>query len=178
LAPTQAKKNKRSNAIIPDTIISDDVTSKCTLSCLNDGHCTFVEYFDYPIKGDSGYYQACACPSNFHGGQCELSVQETEMRITTNKAKTGASISITICVLIVGMALFMRRRKRQRNFRQGSEEKFHSMYLDNLARDLGNLGRDKGDSDDEGSSEEVEFDRQDTRASLDSIENGVDAEYL
>lgn len=97
---------------------------------------------------------------------------------TFSAGDRNASISITICVLIVGMALFMRRRKRQRNFRQGSEEKFHSMYLDNMARDLGNLGRDKGDSDDEGSLEEVEFDRQDTRACLDSIGNGVDAEYL
>lgn len=55
---------------------------------------------------------------------------------------------------------------------------FHSVYVDNLARDLGNLGNEKDESDDEGSLEEVEFNRDNRSGALASIEDGVDAEYL
>ena len=94
---------------------------------------------------------------------------------SSSHAKTSASISIT---LIVGAALFARRRRRQRKFRDGSEKMFHSVYVDNLARDLGNLGNEKDESDDEGSLEEVEFNRDNRSGALASIEDGVDAEYL
>ena len=98
---------------------------------------------------------------------------------SSNKAKIGASVGITLCVVIIGFAMLVRRKNRQRNFRQGSEERFHSLYMDNLARDLGNLSkRANNESDDEGSLEEVEFDRQDTKSSLFGIENAVEAEYL
>ena len=97
---------------------------------------------------------------------------------SSSHAKTSASISITLCILIVGAALFARRRRRQRKFRDGSEKMFHSVYVDNLARDLGSLGNEKDESDDEGSLEEVEFNRDNTSGALASIEDGVDAEYL
>ena len=77
---TQPKKSKRSNQHINhDTIIKDDNlshTTPCDLSCLNGGYCTFIQYFDYPIPGQSGYYQGCQCPPDYHGGQCELVVEE------------------------------------------------------------------------------------------------------
>lgn len=98
---------------------------------------------------------------------------------SSNKAKIGASVGIILCVVIIGFAMLVRRKNRQRNFRQGSEERFHSLYMDNLARDLGNLSkRANNESDDDGSLEEVEFDRQDTKSSLFGIENAVEAEYL
>eukprot|EP00956_Cyclotella_meneghiniana_P033269 scaffold94840_cov26-Cyclotella_meneghiniana.AAC.1 len=97
---------------------------------------------------------------------------------SSKKAKIGTSVTVTLCVLIIGMAMFVRRKNRQRNFLQGSEERFHSLYMDNLARDLGNLSKRANESDDEGSLEEVEFDRQDTKSSLFGIENGVEEEYL
>ena len=74
------------------------------------------------------------------------------------------------------MALFVRRRKRQRDFK--GIQSFDSVYLDNLARDLGDLGREKKEDDDDDSLGTVEFDRQDTRSALASIEDGVDVEYL
>ena len=79
---TQPKKSKRSNQhqhINHDTIIKDDNLSHatpCDLSCLNGGYCTFIQYFDYPIPGQSGYYQGCQCPPDYHGGQCQLVVEE------------------------------------------------------------------------------------------------------
>jgi hypothetical protein len=65
-----------SKKTLDPTLITDDTSSSCSLSCLNDGYCTFVEYQDYPVKGDFGYYQACACRPGFHGGQCELIKEE------------------------------------------------------------------------------------------------------
>lgn len=86
----------------------------------------------------------------------------------------GVVMSLTL-VLLVGMAY---RRKRQRSARWN--DRLNSVYMDNLARDLGNLAhRENECDDDEGSLEEVEFDRRDTRESLESVEGrAVGAEYL
>lgn len=86
----------------------------------------------------------------------------------------GVVMSLTL-VLLVGIAY---RRKKQRNARWN--DRLNSVYLDNLARDLGNLAYQENEcDDDEGSLEEVEFDRRDTRDSLESVEGrSVGAEYL
>jgi hypothetical protein len=80
----------------------------------------------------------------------------------------GVVISLTL-VSLIGMAY---RRRRQGNAARGNQ--FHSVYMDNLARDLGNLARENGsDDEDDGSLEEVEFDRRDTRESLEDVEDGA-----
>ena len=133
-------------------------------------------------------HEGCKCPSEFEGPHCEHLKNQPKSPLilhlakqsSTAKAKTGTSVSLTLCILLVGVALFVRRRKRQRDFRRGGKDSFNSLYLDNLARDLGDLGKEKHDDsdDDDGSLGTVEFDRQDTRSALASIEDGVDLEYL
>ena len=108
----------------------------------------------------------CSCPDSYHGGQCELLVVQSH-------AKIGVPVALSVVALLVGMAY---RRRRQRQSRRGNEDRFNSVYMDNLRRDLDNICVRK--EDDECSLEEVEFDRRDTRGTLDSIEGDVDAEYL
>jgi hypothetical protein len=171
-ASSQSENSKRSIDIDTSTILAQDehpTNTPCDISCLNGGSCTFIEYFDYPIPGQNGYYMGCQCPQSFRGGQCEI-IQ----RGGNGKMIVGVVMSLTL-VLLVGMAY---RRKRQRSARWN--DRLNSVYMDNLARDLGNLAhRENECDDDEGSLEEVEFDRRDTRESLESVEDrAVGAEYL
>lgn len=50
----------------------------CNLNCLNDGYCSFTKYFDYPQKGDHGYYKSCVCRPGFGGGSCEKVLDECQ----------------------------------------------------------------------------------------------------
>ncbi|KAL3794736.1 hypothetical protein ACHAWO_010293 [Cyclotella atomus] len=167
MSSTSSKSDSK-RSINTETILSQDehpTNTPCDISCLNGGSCTFIEYFDYPIAGQNGYYMACQCPSSYRGGQCEI------LNSNSNKGKmtaVGVVISLTL-VLLIGMAY---RRRRQGNAARGN--RFHSVYMDNLARDLGNLARENGsDDEDDGNLEEVEFDRRDTRESLEEVEDGA-----
>jgi hypothetical protein len=100
------------------------------------------------------------------------------------KVKTGTSISVTVITLMIGAALFARRRKRQRNLRDVNEERFNSFYLDNLAKDLGNLGRQESEEVNNDGFNDVEFvhdlgeNEDDTESVLSSIEEGADAQFV
>ncbi|KAL7518910.1 hypothetical protein ACHAWX_003711 [Stephanocyclus meneghinianus] len=296
---SQAKKNRTiTKQVIDDISITSDgsaTSTYCSLKCQNGGYCTFKEYHDYPIKGNFGYYQACACRPGFHGGMCEKVTEECvapnykcnndapckqsdgklvcdcsyademstkagqmcrepvttscetrdatiqsfctnggiclspntdlhqnlmfktptthegckciqgfegdhceilknmplsslavkEMHVadrgynTSVKTKTGVSISFVI-IAFIGSVMFLRRKKRQRNFHNDSEKRFNSFYLDTLAEDLGRLGRAEEEETEksDGGKIEEESKQDDTESVLESIEEGVDSQFV
>ncbi|KAL3797679.1 hypothetical protein HJC23_013511 [Cyclotella cryptica] len=289
---SQAKRNRTvTKHAIDDISITADgsaTSTYCGLNCKNGGYCTFKEYHDYPIKGNFGFYQACACRPGFHGGLCEKIVEEcvaphykcnngapckqsdgklvcdcsfadeistqagvlcrdtvttscktrdasiqsfctnggvclssnknayqnlmfktptthegckcvagfegdhceqlknmpqsslvvAEMNVAhlshrnSAKAKTGVSIVLVIVACIFSVML-VRRKNRQRNSRNDSEERFNSFYMDTLAEDLGRLGRAEEEEPEksDGGMIEEEYNEDDMESVLESIED-------